>query len=293
VIRDRFPDADVLAQRGHWDDATRNVVMDRIHNVPDYRHFHGHERATLEALCDRVVPQPTRPPAHRIPVAAWIDERCASGEATGFRFADMPPHTEAWSLGLAGIDEAARALHGADFASLDGPRQDDVLNRVRAGDPPGATWERLPARRWWVAMALREIVGIYYAHPAAWDEIGYGGPAYPRGYAALNHGAREPWEAPEDREARAADERERHERELRPALELSPGAEPRDAAPLVMTQARGATRREAAGPLAAGQATSGPVSRVPAAGVPDRREDEASAGMPAAGVPDRREDEAS
>jgi hypothetical protein len=281
VIRERFPDADVLAQRGHWDDATRNVVMDRIHNVPEYRHFHGHERATLEALCDRVMPQPTRSPAHRIPVAAWIDERCASGEATGFRFADMPPHTEAWSLGLAGIDEAARALHGADFASLDGPRQDDVLNRVRGGDPPGATWERLPARRWWVAMALREIVGIYYAHPAAWDEIGYGGPAYPRGYAALNHGARERWEASEDREARAADERERHERELRPALEL-PGPEARDTGPLVITQAREATRREAAGPLAArplaaGQATSGSASPAPAAGVS------------AAGVPDRRE----
>ena len=29
---------------------------------------------------------------------------------------------------------------------------------------------------------------------AAWDEIGFGGPAYPRGYLALNHGAPDPWE---------------------------------------------------------------------------------------------------
>jgi hypothetical protein len=30
---------------------------------------------------------------------------------------------------------------------------------------------------------------VCYAHPYAWDEIGFGGPAYPRGYGALNFGA--------------------------------------------------------------------------------------------------------
>ena len=43
-------------------------------------------------------------------------------------------------------------------------------------------------------VALRQICGTYYAHPYAWDEIGFGGPAYPRGYFALNNGAPEPWE---------------------------------------------------------------------------------------------------
>jgi hypothetical protein len=51
--------------------------------------------------------------------------------------------------------------------------------------------------RFWKAIVLRQIAGVYYAHPFAWDEIGFGGPAYPRGYFALNHGAREPWESKE------------------------------------------------------------------------------------------------
>ncbi len=34
----------------------------------------------------------------------------------------------------------------------------------------------------------------FYAHPYAWDEIGFGGPAYPRGYLRLGRGSREPWE---------------------------------------------------------------------------------------------------
>ncbi|MDQ6943705.1 MAG: gluconate 2-dehydrogenase subunit 3 family protein, partial [Candidatus Eremiobacteraeota bacterium] len=41
----------------------------------------------------------------------------------------------------------------------------------------------------------------YYAHPWAWDEIGFGGPAYPRAYMRLERGEPEPWETNEKRYA--------------------------------------------------------------------------------------------
>ena len=197
-MRNRYPDADSLAQRGHWDDATRRVVLDRVHNVPSFTFFAAREQMTLRALCDRVVPQDHRPPGRRVPIAPWIDHRCAHGATDGFRFDDMPPDTgTAWRLGLAGVDQTAHALHGAPFASLDASAQAQVLEAVRRGSPPGEVWQQMPPRRWWVFVALRQITGVYYAHPWAWDEIGFGGPAYPRGYFALNHGAPEPWEARE------------------------------------------------------------------------------------------------
>jgi hypothetical protein len=198
-LHDRYPDADVLAQRGHWDDATRQVVLDRVHNVPTYAYFDASQRATLEALCARVIPQQHRPPERRVPIGPWIDQRCASHASDGFRFEDMPPTELAWTWGLEGLDQAAQALleHPDRFADLDHAHQDQVLEAIRAGDPPGEVWRRLPAKRWWVFVALRQITGIYYAHPYAWDEIGFGGPAYPRGYFALNFGAPEPWEAGE------------------------------------------------------------------------------------------------
>jgi hypothetical protein len=40
-------------------------------------------------------------------------------------------------------------------------------------------------------LALQQILGLCYAQPITSDEIGFGGPAYPRGYCALNHGAPE------------------------------------------------------------------------------------------------------
>ena len=139
-----------------------------------------------------------RPADRRVPIAPWIDQRCADAATDGFRFDDMPPDNgTAWRLGLAGLDQTARTLHGAAFADLNPTAQDEVLEAVRSGRPPGQAWQHLPARRWWVFVALRQITGVYYAHPWAWDEIGFGGPAYPRGYFALNHGAPEPWEARE------------------------------------------------------------------------------------------------
>jgi hypothetical protein len=47
---------------------------------------------------------------------------------------------------------------------------------------------------------MRDICQAFYAHPWSWNEIGFGGPAYPRGYAAFGNpelGERESWEGAE------------------------------------------------------------------------------------------------
>jgi len=197
TIRDRYPDANVLAQRGHWDEATRHVVLDRVHNVPDFRFFDSHERATLEALCALVIPQDHRQTDRRVPLAPWIDARCTGGHSDGFRLDTMPSNPDAWRLGLQGLDQTSQHLFASDFVSLEPDRQRRVLESVRQGNPYGSAWQEMPAKRWWIFVALRQITAVYYAHPFAWDEIGFGGPAYPRGYFALNHGYPEPWEARE------------------------------------------------------------------------------------------------
>jgi gluconate 2-dehydrogenase subunit 3-like protein len=196
TLRNRYPGADILAQRGHWDDATRRVVLDRVHNIPDFEFFDADQRATLETLCECVVPQAHRPAEKRVPIAPRIDQRCKGNHGEDFRFEDMPPNAEAWTRGLRGLDETAAALfgQGVRFVDLDSAGQHAVLEAIRHGNPPGDVWRGLPAKRWWVFVALRQITGVYYAHPYAWDEIGFGGPAYPRGYMALNFGYPEPWE---------------------------------------------------------------------------------------------------
>ena len=54
---------------------------------------------------------------------------------------------------------------------------------------------------------LRDLYAEYYSHPTAWSEIGFGGPANPRGYVRLYKDRRDPWEAIEVAPTASADER--------------------------------------------------------------------------------------
>jgi hypothetical protein len=59
-------------------------------------------------------------------------------------------------------------------------------------------WKRMSVKRFW-QMIMTDAIDAYYAHPWAWDEIGFGGPAYPRAYTRLERGEPEPWEVEEQR----------------------------------------------------------------------------------------------
>jgi hypothetical protein len=60
----------------------------------------------------------------------------------------------------------------------------------------------MPPRAFFRKRLLHDVVGAYYAHPAAWNEIGFGGPASPRGYVRTVYDRRDPWEAVEARPGR-------------------------------------------------------------------------------------------
>lgn len=197
-----YPGFSTLSQRNYWDEATRRVVLDRVERVPPLRFFTPAEAALLAAVCDRLLPQDDRDLAHRIPLVNAIDDRLYHGRIDGYRYDDMPPDQEAHRLGLQGIDAVARHLHGRPFQALGPRQQDEVLRTIHRGQPPAGeeVWRRLPPDRYWLLL-LGDVVEAYYAHPYAWDEIGFGGPAYPRGYMRLEGGKPEPWEVEERRYA--------------------------------------------------------------------------------------------
>jgi hypothetical protein len=195
-----YVDYDVLAKwdTPSWDDQTREVIRKRLVEIPERRFFTEDEWQTLESICSRLVPQPER--SNPIPIVPWIDEKLHHDRRDGFRYDDMPPLREAWRLGLVGIDEESRRQFGTGFRSLSERNQDTVLRTIQAGDVHGGIWARLPAPRFFMTVLLKEVIGEYYAHPAAWSEVGFGGPASPRGYVRLGLNQRDPWEAREHRD---------------------------------------------------------------------------------------------
>ena len=179
-----------------WDDATRDVIRERLSEIPERRFLTSDEWDTLSAVCDLLIPQPDRP-REAVPIAPWIDRKLERDERDGYRYADMPPLREAWRLGLRGIAEETQLRHGKRFAELSGAHQHGVLVAIQKGEVLSGVWARLPAKRFFTGTLLKSVVAEYYAHPAAWSEVGFGGPASPRGYVRLGQDQRDPWEAEE------------------------------------------------------------------------------------------------
>ena len=196
---DRYPGYDALSQQDHWEPATRRVVLDRVYRVPPIRFFSPGEAETLQAVVDTLLPQNDRPSEQRVPIVAYVDEAQHKGEIPGYRYEDMPDERTAWHWGLEGIEQTSLALYRRRFTDLGTDERHAVMARIQKGDPPGQVWQRMPARRFFQSILMAAVARAYYAHPFAWNEIGFGGPAYPRGYYALNHGAREHWEVDEQR----------------------------------------------------------------------------------------------
>jgi hypothetical protein len=192
----RYPDYDVLGETGHWDDVTRRVVLDRVENVPPFRFFDEAERHTLRAFCDVVTAQDAEP---RIPVLAYVDEKLHSGRGDGWQFYDLPDDGEVWRRVARGLDDEARTQTFASFGDAPVEAQVGIVHRFAQGLLHGGVWETVNVARAW-SVVMRYVVQAFYAHPWAWNEIGFGGPAYPRGYGAFGSphlGEAESWEGAE------------------------------------------------------------------------------------------------
>jgi hypothetical protein len=194
----RYPDYDVLEQAGHWDEVTRRVVLDRVNEVPEIRFFGLEEAETLTAFADIVLAQDAEP---RIPVMAYVDEKLFKGERDGYRYFDMPDDDETWRRVARGLDEEARRFGRDRFALLGVDEQLELCHRLANGDLHGGAWDTLNVSRAW-SVVMRYLMQAFYSHPWAWNEIGFGGPAYPRGYSRfgsphLQSAEREAWEGEE------------------------------------------------------------------------------------------------
>jgi len=176
-----------------WNEQTREVVRRRLEQVPERRFLTPEHWALLEAIAARLVPQPDR--EEPVPIVPWIDDLLAGNRGPGYRYDGMPPLRDAWRQGLDAVQAESRNRHGKPFVALTGSEQDALLRAVQSGAVESQEWVALPPQRFFKALLLRQIVSTYYAHPGAWSEIGFGGPASPRGYVRLGFDERDPWEA--------------------------------------------------------------------------------------------------
>ncbi len=201
---DRYPGYDVLAKWSgpSWNDKTREVITRRLAIAPEPRFFTADEYEAIVAIANRIVPQPCDRPS--VPIAALVDRKLDDQIMDGFRRPGVPRDGEAWRLGLKALNAEAVAAYGKRLAELPEALQDKLLHAAQSGELKAPEWAGLRSELFFMHRLGRDIVLAYYAHPTAWSEIGWGGPASPRGYVRLDLDERDPWEAAEAKDGDGA-----------------------------------------------------------------------------------------
>jgi hypothetical protein len=198
-MTERYPGYNVLSKRNSpsWNDQTRAVIDARVGLDPELHRFcNDTEWKALCAVCAQIIPQPADRPL-KAPIAAMIDQKLFVGKSDGYRDARLPRLSEAWRKGLAAIDAEAVLQGGTPFCELPDGQKRSLLTAIQRGKVSSPAWQDLPPALFFAKRLLHDIAATYYAHPASWNEIGFGGPASPRGYVRMNFDRRDPWEASE------------------------------------------------------------------------------------------------
>ena len=190
----RYPDYDVFDASNTWDAATAKVIADRM-EIGGHFSFFVARRA---ADASRVVRRRGRPGQR----ATYPSPRARRREARRGAPRRLPVRRHARrSRDLA--DHARRprrgsrlTRHDSRFADLGLSNQESIVEAFSKGWLTSASFDRLNVSRAW-AVCMRMILAAFYSHPWAWNEIGFGGPAYPRGFMRLGPtSTREPFEKP-------------------------------------------------------------------------------------------------
>jgi hypothetical protein len=178
----------VLGQARHWDQVTADLVTARLSPPSGLAFFTAAEAACAGILLNLLTGQQDN---QEISVLHMVDARLAAAETDGWRYRDMPEDGQAWRDTLAYLDEDAAARCGTTFA--DAPEDDQLALIQAVQDLAAKDWHELNAAQVW-SLWTRYACTALYAHPLAWNEIGFPGPAYPRGYKNTGVDKLEPFE---------------------------------------------------------------------------------------------------
>jgi gluconate 2-dehydrogenase alpha chain len=132
--------------------------------------LNDHEARTAVALFDRIFPADEHgPSASEIGVVTYVDRALAGA------YRDK---VEAYRLGFAALDRAARQRCGVRFADCDARRQDALLGEMEQGTLPDF---RVPSQREFFEMLRKHLQEGLFSDPA------YGGNRDKLGWRFLGH----------------------------------------------------------------------------------------------------------
>jgi len=187
----KYPNYDVLGEQTAWDDTTRSIVLSRTEAAFSYSYLTLVEVEMLRALCSMLAGD-TRANVIQF-VLQHIDRTVNGPTPESERGTAVPQASELVRTGLKLIDQWCLTTFSRPLIDLTEMEQHTIVSDLSEGKLPLAD-PAFPQKALFRRL-LSWTVESYYSHPTVWSEIGYGGPAYPRGYVRTQIGQLDPWEA--------------------------------------------------------------------------------------------------
>lgn len=189
---------DVMEYVDEWDSHTKEVVRKRLGPFPQNKFFTSKEAQCVTKIAGHLTYDDDES------ILAWVvhhfDGKLVGDIGESQRKYGTPRERDLVREGLKAVDECAKKVYGKDFMSLGSAEQLDLLTALQNGLAPDVPqWSKVPQKEFFKKL-VEIIISAYYSHPSVWSQIGYGGPAYPRGYIRVELGVTDPWEAKQDEE---------------------------------------------------------------------------------------------
>ncbi|MDG0876118.1 gluconate 2-dehydrogenase subunit 3 family protein [Paenibacillus thiaminolyticus] len=188
-----YPSFDVMKERHEWDDHTQSIVMSRA-KPNNVLHFLTPLEAGMIRRIGSLLVGDETPEALDF-VLVHIDRTLHQFPGESQRKTVVPEAPKLLRAGLHALEQAAQALHSSSFMDLDAADQMQYLQDMsQSAAKPIGIWNGIPQAELFRKL-LNLTVEAYCSHPKVWSDIGYAGPAYPRGYVRTQMGQLDPWEA--------------------------------------------------------------------------------------------------
>lgn len=186
-----------MKEKEHWDEHTQKIVSSRLKNNT-LKFFSDEQAKAMYQLCSILLDDKRQPIIEF--VIQHMDDTLYSNIGESQRKAKVPKQTVLISEGLALLDKLCLQQHDRTFNSVGETIRKEIVKNMMQGIFPLRDMQQTVPIMDFIYKILQEATAAYYSHPTIWSEIGYAGPAYPRGYVRTELGLTDPWEARRDAE---------------------------------------------------------------------------------------------
>jgi hypothetical protein len=186
-----YPSYDVLTERENWDSVTQNVITDRT-NPARENYFSPEDKELLINLLPYLFPSHLGELS--IDVITLFENRCANGKVVGYPLGSKLKKLQIIHLGLENMQKQLYTQYETSFSNLTEDMKKKFIEDIQQNIGYLNIWEQVNPSLFFKTL-MKELVQLVYSDPSIWSDIGYGGPAYPRGYYAFGPEQFDSWEA--------------------------------------------------------------------------------------------------